>query len=64
MAAPMCCPEAMLALRYLIHPTANYPRCPYCDGTGDVHRISGEWLGSCDCAALSTPTTTEKGEKL
>ena len=25
--------------------------CPYCDGTGDVHRINGEWLGTCHCAA-------------
>jgi len=30
-------------------------RCPNCDGTGDVHRIDGEWLGECDCgAALAT----------
>lgn len=24
-------------------------RCPYCDGTGDVHRADGEWLGVCTC---------------
>lgn len=23
--------------------------CPYCDGTGDVHSITGEWLGPCKC---------------
>jgi uncharacterized protein (UPF0335 family) len=23
--------------------------CEYCDGTGDVHRIDGEWLGYCHC---------------
>lgn len=23
------------------------PRCPYCDGTGDVHSIDGEWRGVC-----------------
>lgn len=23
--------------------------CEYCDGTGDVHRPDGEWLGKCDC---------------
>jgi hypothetical protein len=23
--------------------------CPYCDGTGDVHTIDGEWRGTCDC---------------
>lgn len=28
-------------------------RCPYCDGTGDVHRADGEWLGACDCGAAS-----------
>lgn len=30
-------------------------RCPHCDGTGDVHRADGEWLGVCDCSA-GTPT--------
>lgn len=25
------------------------PRCPNCDGAGDVDRIDGEWLGECDC---------------
>jgi hypothetical protein len=24
-------------------------RCSTCDGTGDVHRADGEWLGVCDC---------------
>jgi hypothetical protein len=27
--------------------------CPYCDGTGDVHRADGEWLAVCDCGAAS-----------
>ncbi|NLY58915.1 MAG: hypothetical protein GX071_10330, partial [Gammaproteobacteria bacterium] len=26
-----------------------YQRCEYCDGTGDVHSIDGEWRGACDC---------------
>jgi hypothetical protein len=26
-------------------------RCKHCDGTGDVHSITGEWLGSCVCEA-------------
>lgn len=26
-------------------------RCPYCDDTGDVHSIDGEWRGECDCGA-------------
>lgn len=24
--------------------------CTTCDGTGDVHRADGEWLGECHCA--------------
>ena len=30
-------------------PTDDAAHCEYCDGTGDVHRIDGEWLGTCDC---------------
>ncbi|MBB0026785.1 hypothetical protein [Ralstonia pickettii] len=26
---------------------AEPKRCEYCDGTGDVHRADGEWLGEC-----------------
>ncbi|MFC6626498.1 hypothetical protein [Sphingomonas yabuuchiae] len=29
----------------------NGGRCPDCDDTGDVHRIDGEWLGTCHCPA-------------
>jgi len=25
--------------------------CPYCDGTGDVHGLDGEWRGQCNCGA-------------
>lgn len=34
-------------------------RCVYCDGTGDVHRPDGEWLGECGpCArAISLAST-------
>lgn len=31
------------------------PRCPHCDGTGDVHSIDGEWRGVCDCGAGAQP---------
>lgn len=24
-------------------------RCDYCDDTGDVHSIIGDWLGICTC---------------
>jgi hypothetical protein len=44
----------------------NSPRadCPYCDGTGDVHRIDGEWLGECtECSPPSPPTLMPPGSK-
>lgn len=31
--------------------TRNTLRCEYCDGTGDVHSIDGEWRGVCHCPA-------------
>lgn len=34
-------------------------RCTYCDGTGDVHGIDGEWRGSCPCAAAPAPQAQE-----
>ena len=34
---------------YALFPSVSKERCEYCDGTGDVHRADGEWLGSCDC---------------
>lgn len=30
---------------------ARERRCEYCDGTGDVHSIDGEWCGTCICSA-------------
>ena len=30
-------------------------RCTYCDGTGDVHSITGEWRGACCCEAGKAP---------
>lgn len=32
-------------------PQPQPERCKYCDGTGDVHSITGEWRGVCDCEA-------------
>ncbi|TRM53244.1 hypothetical protein YH64_009085 [Achromobacter sp. LC458] len=29
---------------------AHERRCEYCDGTGDVHSIDGEWRGVCICS--------------
>ena len=31
--------------------------CEYCDGTGDVHSIDGEWRGSCACATKMVSNT-------
>ena len=36
---------AILDVRTVVAET----RCQYCDNTGDVHRIDGEWLGYCTC---------------
>ena len=36
-------------------------RCTYCDGTGDVHSIDGEWRGTCHCAAAPAPQA-QQGE--
>ena len=30
--------------------------CEYCNGSGDVHRIDGEWLGRCHCDAGKYPS--------
>lgn len=30
---------------------ANSGRCEYCDDSGDVHSIDGEWRGICICPA-------------
>jgi hypothetical protein len=37
-------------------------RCEYCDGTGDVHRADGEWIGECkECdAAEPAPAQDER----
>lgn len=29
--------------------TVEPKRCPYCDDTGDVHGLDGEWRGRCTC---------------
>ena len=36
--------------------------CRYCDGTGDVTRADGEWLGTCDCPgnALTPPVSMDE----
>lgn len=40
-------------------------RCPYCDDTGDVHSIDGEWRGTCNCPAgrpLTASPTAQPSE--
>lgn len=34
-------------------------RCPYCDGTGDVHSITGEWRGACTECDANDPEVHE-----
>ena len=49
----------------LAHTLAQHgeQRCTYCDGTGDVHSIDGEWRGTCHCAAAPAPQPAQ-GESL
>ena len=42
-----------------VAPAPVEQRCTYCDGTGDVHSIDGEWRGTCHCAAAPTPQAQE-----
>lgn len=44
---------------YTLPPATPAPevRCQTCDGTGDVHRSDGEWLGECHCVKA------EQGER-
>jgi len=38
---------AQSVLRRFAAPTPAPARCEYCDGTGDVHSLDGEWRGEC-----------------
>lgn len=35
-------------------------RCEYCDGTGDVHALDGEWRGVCSCPTSQGAQPAEK----
>ena len=44
-----------------VHPThwmplPAPPRCEYCDDTGYVSSLDGEWRGTCSCPAGKNPT--------
>lgn len=41
------------------------PTCAHCNGTGDVHSLTGEWRGSCDCgqATLAVPAISVDTER-
>lgn len=40
-------------------PAGEQKRCGYCDGTGDVHSVDGQWRGRCTCPAGQQPTLTQ-----
>jgi len=44
---------------------SSEPRaCPYCDDTGDVHGVDGEWRGACtacDANKIATPASAQAG---
>lgn len=40
-------------------PASKQKRCGYCDGTGDVHSVDGQWRGRCTCPAGQQPTLTQ-----
>jgi hypothetical protein len=43
--------------------TQDEKRCEYCDGTGDVHRIDGEWRGTCTaCDAADSQTAARAAD--
>ncbi|MDN7541174.1 hypothetical protein [Burkholderia cenocepacia] len=43
-------------LREKLYPELT-PRCSACDGTGEVHDVTGEWRGVCTaCAAPGDPS--------
>ena len=44
--------------RHLTAAINEEPACPHCDGTGDVHRADGEWLGECHCNTRSSSTAS------
>ena len=50
--------DALLAAQAKCDAPAD-ARCEHCDGTGDVHRADGEWLGSCVCPAGKAPADGE-----
>jgi len=48
-----------IALRMAMLAAPAPERCEYCDGTGDVHGLDGEWKGSCVCPAGRAPVQAE-----
>lgn len=64
--AILSAPSAPAAVQegYVLVPVEPIPkccskRCEYCDGTGDVHGLDGEWKGSCVCPAGRAPVQAE-----
>ncbi|WP_262880426.1 hypothetical protein [Pseudomonas paralcaligenes] len=40
-------------------PAPEVRRCETCDGTGDVHRADGEYLGECHCTKATQPAAQQ-----
>ena len=47
----IACAECGDIYRAMLDAAPEPQPCQYCDGTGDVHGIDGEWRGVCTCAA-------------
>jgi hypothetical protein len=50
--------QASAMVSALIPADTPAEHCTTCDGTGDVVRADGEWLGTCDCGANPLPADT------
>jgi hypothetical protein len=51
--------DATCAMRASSGAAQAAPRCVTCDGTGEVHRADGTWVGTCFCAEGKRAATTQ-----
>ncbi len=55
--------ESIRFLRHALAQKAEPPSCKYCDGTGDVHSLGGQWRGRCTECNFSEPQTQKDKEQ-